>query len=59
MKGKKGTFLPTLQIVIRNNNMLNCQRVTFEETDLKRASAPQLVIIMDELHDKEQGKNKL
>lgn len=44
-------------MMIRNNNMLNCQHVIFEETDLKRASMLQLVIIMDELHDtKSRGR---
>lgn len=59
----EGIFLPKispssiLEIVIRNNNILNCHSVTSEDTPLKRASMPQRVIIMDEQHDtKSRGR---
>ena len=35
--------------------MLNCQGVTMEEKDLKRASTPRAVILTDELHGEGGG----
>lgn len=59
---RKRTFLPKMSpsgallvTVIRNNIMLNCQGVTTEDGDLKRASTPQPVVITEEMCDTKRG----